>query len=71
MPPRQLTLSPSPPRYPTLVELSGLPLPPKSEGLEGTSLVPVLQNPGADGAKTMAFSQYPRCPEYSMYERSD
>lgn len=53
--------------YPTLVELAGVPMPPASEGLEGTSLVPVLQDPGAEGAKTMAFSQYPRCPEYSMY----
>jgi len=53
--------------YPTLVELAGLPLPPASEGLEGTSLVPVLQAPNQTGAKTMAFSQYPRCPEYSMY----
>lgn len=54
--------------YPTLVELSGLPLPPASEGLEGSSLLPVLQNPSAVGAKTMAFSQYPRCPEYSMFK---
>ena len=44
--------------YPTLVELSGLPLPPPSEGLEGTSLVPVLNDPSAAGSKKMAFSQY-------------
>lgn len=31
--------------YSTLVELCGLPLPP--QGLEGTSLVPLLKNPGA------------------------
>ena len=53
--------------YPTLVELAGLPLPPESEGLEGTSLVPVLHDPAAGGSKSMAFSQYPRCPEYSMF----
>jgi iduronate 2-sulfatase len=53
--------------FPTLVELAGLPLPPASEGLEGTSLLPVLNDPGAAGAKKMAFSQYPRCPEYSLY----
>eukprot|EP01046_Picozoa_sp_COSAG06_P033175 COSAG06_NODE_3367_length_5442_cov_3.104810_7_plen_66_part_00 len=43
------------------------PQPPASEGLEGSSLLPVLKDPAAPGAKTMAFSQYPRCPEYSMY----
>ena len=36
--------------YPTLVELSGLPLPPASEGLEGTSLVPVIRNPAAQAS---------------------
>jgi iduronate 2-sulfatase len=43
--------------YPTLVELAGLPLPPIAEGIEGISLVPVLQSPATPGAKTMAFSQ--------------
>ena len=49
------------------MDLSGLPQPPASEGLEGVSVVPALQDPSAAGTKTMAFSQYPRCPEYSMY----
>ncbi len=53
--------------FPTLVDLAGLAQPPASEGLEGTSLLSVLQNPSSTGPKTMAFSQYPRCPEYSMY----
>ena len=53
--------------FPTLVDLVGLPQPPASEGLEGISLLPVLQDPSSAGKKTMAFSQYPRCPEYSMY----
>jgi arylsulfatase A-like enzyme len=42
--------------YPTLCELCGLPLP---EGLEGTSLVPVMNEPGRKW-KRAAFSQYPR-----------
>ena len=42
--------------YPTLAELCGLPLPPH---LEGTSFVPVLQNP-QHLWKPAAFSQYPR-----------
>lgn len=58
--------------YPTLVELSGLPLVPVSEGLEGTSLASVLHDPSASAPhnKTMAFSQYPRCPEYNMVTQS-
>lgn len=31
--------------FPTVVDLAGLPAVPTSEGLEGKSLVPVLQNP--------------------------
>ena len=37
--------------FPTLVELSGLPLPLASEGLEGTSLVPVINSPASNGTK--------------------
>jgi iduronate 2-sulfatase len=42
--------------YPSLCELSGLPLP---QGLEGTSFVPLIADPTRSW-KTAAFSQYPR-----------
>ena len=42
--------------YPTLCDLAGLPIP---EILEGTSAVPLMENPDLPW-KTAAFSQYPR-----------
>jgi len=42
--------------YPTLCQLANLPVP---DGLEGTSLTPLLENP-SKSLKTAAFSQYPR-----------
>ncbi|MDH7480649.1 MAG: sulfatase-like hydrolase/transferase [Armatimonadota bacterium] len=42
--------------YPTLCELAGLPIP---DNLEGTSAVPVMNNPKRKWKKA-AFSQYPR-----------
>jgi iduronate 2-sulfatase len=46
--------------YPTLAELGGLPVP---EGLEGTSLAPLLTRPGQRW-KSAAFSQFPRPWQY-------
>lgn len=46
--------------YPTLAELGGLPVP---EGLEGTSLAPLLTRPGQPW-KSAAFSQFPRPWQY-------
>lgn len=46
--------------YPTLAELSGLPVP---EGLEGTSLAPLLTRPD-QAWKSAVFSQFPRPWQY-------
>lgn len=46
--------------YPTLAELGGLPVP---EGVEGTSLAPLLTRPDQPW-KTAAFSQFPRPWQY-------
>jgi iduronate 2-sulfatase len=45
--------------YPTLCDLAGLPLP---KHLQGTSMKPLLEQPGREW-KTAAFSQYPRTYE--------
>jgi arylsulfatase A-like enzyme len=53
--------------YPTLCELCNLPLPP---GLEGTSLVPLFENPSRPWKKA-AFSQYPRAKAMGYSVRTD
>ncbi|MDM8007730.1 MAG: sulfatase [Phycisphaerae bacterium] len=53
--------------YPTLCELAGLPLP---QGLEGTSLVPVMNDPDRSWKKA-AFSQYPRQKAMGYSIRTD
>ena len=53
--------------YPTLSELAGLPLP---ETLEGTSAVPLLNDPDRPW-KTAAFSQYPRGSRMGYSTRTD
>ena len=46
--------------YPTLVELSGLPMP---SGLEGTSLAPIIENP-SNTVQNAAYTQHPRHAYY-------
>lgn len=53
--------------YPTLVELCGLPTP---EGVEGTSLAPVITEPDRPW-KRAAFSQYPRGDVMGYSMRTD
>lgn len=53
--------------YPTLSELAGLPL---SDGLEGTSFAPVVENPQRPWKKA-AFSQYPRTGLMGYAMRTD
>ncbi len=53
--------------YPTLCEACGLPLP---KGLEGTSLVPVIDKPNRLWKKA-AFSQYPRGKAMGYSMRTD
>jgi arylsulfatase A-like enzyme len=53
--------------YPTLAELAGLPLP---DGLEGTSLVPLLNDPNAPWSKT-AISEYPKGGRQGTAIRTD
>ncbi|MGQ9505908.1 MAG: sulfatase [Thermogutta sp.] len=53
--------------YPTLCELCGLPIP---DGLEGTSLAPLFDDPNRPW-KTAAFSQYPRSGVMGYSMRTD
>jgi arylsulfatase A-like enzyme len=53
--------------YPTLCELAGLPL---TEGLEGQSFVPLIENPARPWKKA-AFSQYPRSSLMGYAMRTD
>jgi iduronate 2-sulfatase len=53
--------------YPTLVELCGLPAP---KGLEGRSLVPVLEDPGVT-VRELALSQFPRARRMGYSIRTD
>jgi iduronate 2-sulfatase len=53
--------------YPTLADLAGLPLP---EGLEGTSLAPLLDDPNAPWSKT-AISEYPKGGRQGTALRTD
>lgn len=53
--------------YPTLAELAGLPLP---NGLEGTSVVPLLDDPNAPWSKS-AISEYPKGGRQGTAIRTD
>ena len=53
--------------YPTLADLAGLPLP---NGLEGTSVVPLLDDPNAPCSKS-AISEYPKGGRQGTAIRTD
>jgi arylsulfatase A-like enzyme len=47
--------------YRTLADLALLPPPPDSEGVQGTSLAPVIRDPSVKHVKQLALTQFPRC----------
>ena len=46
--------------FPTLADIAGIPVP-SSEGLQGTSLLPLVMDPGGEAVHVAALSQIPRC----------
>ena len=50
--------------YPTAVALSGLPAVPASEGLEGTSLLPVMEQPTDELAHNKSCASPPHTPSH-------
>ena len=46
--------------FQTMADIAGIPVP-ASEGLQGTSLLPLLMEPDGKGVKVAALSQIPRC----------
>lgn len=54
--------------YPTLCDLANLPIP---DGLEGTSLKPLMLDPGHRPWKAVALSQYPRGSFIGRSQRTD
>ena len=58
--------------YVTLCDLMGVPLPDDTYPIEGTSMVPLLQDPSGSGwSKTVGLTQYPRCPREVDQPRKD